>query len=550
MGWYNVVDLAGQCKGQIKVGVIPLSPISSHKTTSQDTKGYAGDRFSEKTASYISAHFTQRDLNNKVNLQNDKSATNSFSYVGKQDTSKSFLLRQLRQNMKELDIVKERLRQRLVNSDDGLHTEFSAAGELGIKAGRNNNHKTKTDEVLEDGLMKEESTSYSRDDPSPPMQDIQFSISEPLISCLDEQNMERQHFYKDDGNDLKNNNDVHHRNDYINNDDVSNVNNPTSGNCISTNDDDHFVDDVSVDCDNNHPFIDGNTSENDDGCDHHKVNDDRNSNDDDKPVECDQAMHNNSKIDVVEVSGDESQDSFFDILKRNTEVAEDVKLHCEKTNDELDPQLVVSRKNLEKLKNVLNEANKDVDLEIKMDKASQYVDDRCNNGVSLQSTCVMHERGHSVRESEKYIFGLHQNTAESGDVVETTNENEADEKYPSVNETSQQQNNHFNVSLLNKASFPNFFMPPKDLEQSMRSIRLAATFRKEPRKNIHEQQRNESCEGVENDVTLIGKGIAKSFANWKQVEEIRTTGNAPITSKETSRLAKIFSSTYSAAEEK
>ena len=95
-------------------------------------------------------------------------------------------------------------------------------------------------------------------------------------------------------------------------------------------------------------------------------------------------------------------------------------------------------------------------------------------------------------------------------------------------------------------------MPPNDLEQSMRSLRLAATFRKEPKNNIHERLQSESLEGVKDSTKLIGneKDVAKSFANWKQVEEIRKTRDVPLTSKETSRLAKIFSSTYSAAQGK
>ena len=84
----------------------------------------------------------------------------------------------------------------------------------------------------------------------------------------------------------------------------------------------------------------------------------------------------------------------------------------------------------------------------------------------------------------------------------------------------------------------------------MRSLRLAAIFRKEPRQDIDEKQPDEDMRSVKDtwQTTLNDDSIAKSFANWKQVEEIRTTGKVPLTSEETSRLAKIFSSTYSATE--
>jgi transposase len=102
------------------------------------------------------------------------------------------------------------------------------------------------------------------------------------------------------------------------------------------------------------------------------------------------------------------------------------------------------------------------------------------------------------------------------------------------------------MSRLQKASIPNFFMPPKDLEQSMRSLRLAATFRKQPRQD-HENERKKRMQDMTDHATFRTKGkvLTKSFVDWKKLEEMRTTGEVPLTSEETSRLARIFSSNYS-----
>jgi hypothetical protein len=99
--------------------------------------------------------------------------------------------------------------------------------------------------------------------------------------------------------------------------------------------------------------------------------------------------------------------------------------------------------------------------------------------------------------------------------------------------------------MTRQTSIPNFFMPPKDLEESLRSLRLAATFRKQPMtqdngdgpkevedKNDHETVRNKT------------KLPTKSFVDFKKMQEIRTTGEVPLTSEQTTRLARIFSSNY------
>ena len=100
------------------------------------------------------------------------------------------------------------------------------------------------------------------------------------------------------------------------------------------------------------------------------------------------------------------------------------------------------------------------------------------------------------------------------------------------------------MTSLKKIAIPNFFMPPKDLEQSMRSLRLAATFRKQPRND------NSFKEDAMQAVTDGGRKSrnVKSFVNWKKFQEMRTTGEIPLTSEETSRLARIFSSNYSTKE--
>ena len=85
-------------------------------------------------------------------------------------------------------------------------------------------------------------------------------------------------------------------------------------------------------------------------------------------------------------------------------------------------------------------------------------------------------------------------------------------------------------------------MPVKDLEQSMRTLRIAATFRKEPVQTIN----GERCDKDEM-TTSRTKTVSDSFKNWKQLENVRSTGQVPLSSKETSRLAKIFSSTYSSS---
>ena len=89
-------------------------------------------------------------------------------------------------------------------------------------------------------------------------------------------------------------------------------------------------------------------------------------------------------------------------------------------------------------------------------------------------------------------------------------------------------------------------MPPKDLEQSMRSLRLAATFRKQPRQD-KDLERTEPMQSLTKRETFSTKRKlpTTSFVDWKKLQEIRTTGEVPLTSEETSRLAKIFSCNYS-----
>ena len=88
-------------------------------------------------------------------------------------------------------------------------------------------------------------------------------------------------------------------------------------------------------------------------------------------------------------------------------------------------------------------------------------------------------------------------------------------------------------------------MPPKDLEQSMRSLRLAATFRKQPRQD-KETEGTEAMQGYTNREAFLTKGkLQTSFVDWKKLHAIKTTGEVPLTSEETSRLARIFSCKYS-----
>ena len=101
---------------------------------------------------------------------------------------------------------------------------------------------------------------------------------------------------------------------------------------------------------------------------------------------------------------------------------------------------------------------------------------------------------------------------------------------------------------LEKPSIPNFFMPPKDLEQSMRSLRLAATFRKQPKCDNSEYREKTRSTSEDNIYHSKEKVPRKSFTDWKKLQEIKTTGEIPLTSEETSRLARIFSSNYSTKE--
>ena len=93
-------------------------------------------------------------------------------------------------------------------------------------------------------------------------------------------------------------------------------------------------------------------------------------------------------------------------------------------------------------------------------------------------------------------------------------------------------------------SIPNFFMPPKDLEQSLRSVRLAATFRKQPIRQDNENEHKDHDMTDHKTVCTKGKLLTKSFVDFKKMQEIRTTGEVPLTSEQTSRLARIFSSNY------
>ena len=356
--------------------------------------------------------------------------------------------------MKELDVLKERLRQRLMNNDDGLHTELYTPGDLGVKLFKKSDHETKTSGILDNDLMKAEWTNYSNVNvPSPAMQDTQVNISQP------EQNEQRRCFLeKDDASDAVDNDvryQVTHRDNYIDSDDNSddddiNENNKPVERVFGANDNDgdnHFLDDVS-DCDNNvHPSINNNSSDNDDNYDQlgddHKV--DCNLDFNDNPVEHDQPLCNiDEKLDVVGHSRDESVDSFFDIFQRNKEVSEDVKRHCDSAYDELDPLSVVSRKDFDRLKNVFNEVSEEVDPVINVDKAD---DDEGRNEVTCLSSRIAVERGHSVKEpgNEILCHSQHKLAAESDEEVkevEATIENESAE-----NERPEHKNSHLNVSL-------------------------------------------------------------------------------------------------------
>lgn len=87
-------------------------------------------------------------------------------------------------------------------------------------------------------------------------------------------------------------------------------------------------------------------------------------------------------------------------------------------------------------------------------------------------------------------------------------------------------------------------MSSNDLEQSMRSLRLAATFnRKQPRRD-ELKLLGEKKQDIEDQEKNPKKILTKSFINWKKIQKIRDTGEVPLTSVETSRLSRIFSSNY------
>ncbi|XP_068718257.1 C2 domain-containing protein 3-like isoform X2 [Montipora capricornis] len=120
IGWYNVMDFYGDCKGQIKLGVSPVIPVSPLRCSTASRTGYlpSSKRDLQGTSYNTSSVNSPQEANDAFHQNIVK---HRFCKGGKETAiiddlpvcSTSHLFSQLRQNMKELDTLQQSLHLKL-----------------------------------------------------------------------------------------------------------------------------------------------------------------------------------------------------------------------------------------------------------------------------------------------------------------------------------------------------------------------------------------------------------------------------------------------------
>ncbi|XP_028397672.1 C2 domain-containing protein 3-like isoform X2 [Dendronephthya gigantea] len=656
MGWYNIVDFSGQCQGQVKVGVVPLlsvsperlllRPVNAHLSTASTSDVFA------KRANGLSSRQPSGTTADTGNYSVSSPPLNEAA-----DSTKSFLLRQLRQNLNDLEVIKDKLSQRLVadngalsscvknkssgsmnNTDmvdkcDELVKTYPVGDGLTLLTTASNHEKplmTRVSVVQDHTTMKPSRLLEGEDHQVPPIYQIDASrTGSPVpqtISQRCDSNNDSENDYKEfdcsrsrDTNDYcgnikelnsetnyyTNDKDVEEENkvglSYRDNDyddgiqgdnyeediddcnDSNHIDNRKHGGGDDDNEDDHYDDhddDIHGGNDDNGGNYGGDDDNDNDG---NYVGDDDNDDDgggddyisetvpdpkqyindiindringygqnEDASAVVDTGPTNvvtkppekTSRFNVVQEnieqldnsnigdSGDESLDSFFDCipLKQKFEPRHPVNATNETFDLSVEPEFVVSRANLSKLRNVLNEKTKEETHTNKLEQ--QTKSNQQLLGSDKLSTLETNENKKDSRRPSELIL----------DEFKITEQDQNHVDRESFHEQSKHETSRMNALI------PNFFMSSKDLEQSMRSLRLAATFsRKELRHDESNgfREQKQDTENSEDQETSQKKILTKSFINWKKIQEIRDTGEIPLSSLETSRLSRIFSSNY------
>ncbi|XP_031563486.1 C2 domain-containing protein 3-like [Actinia tenebrosa] len=124
IGWYNIMDFNGKCKGQIKLGVVPLAPVSPSRCLPK-SRINTGSLFSDINEGKRLVQDQQEQQVPIVQLPSDQEQAHlerSLESIGIQALpgktepvmpSTSGLFKQLRKNMEDLDELQTRLQTKL-----------------------------------------------------------------------------------------------------------------------------------------------------------------------------------------------------------------------------------------------------------------------------------------------------------------------------------------------------------------------------------------------------------------------------------------------------
>ena len=359
--------------------------------------------------------------------------------------------------MNELDSIKDRLRQRLINSNDDFPTERSLPRDTSMEVRKNSDHQTKTD----DGLTKVASSYYGSNDLSSVAMQLNPSNILPRLktSSFSEDDLEGHYVCKDiDTNVDTDNVNVacqHHRggNYFIEDDDYGN-NKPAENRYIdgkgdSNDDKNHFTVDTNDDNNDHHLHVGDNTyhgaHKDGDVSDSFSVDGDLDGKDIGKQNDFDETIRNSEvNLDGADASGDESLDSFFDCLtsKPNPVVDKGIVHHCDEINDTVDSQSLVTMNNVEKLKNVLIDRKNYVSHEVNVNRDLQDVDNSC---PILSSSYVMGMDVRTVRDAGGHIPDRPRDSRESDKENETNSKMKTAKEHTSANETTQEERSHFTI---------------------------------------------------------------------------------------------------------
>jgi hypothetical protein len=134
-GWYNIIDLVGQCQGQLKVNICPQQNLFEFKRNYLSNKSKIPNKFNqlkpyedniERHLSNIRLHHESLRNNNNNYLSSD------ISYFDSNNTTESCLKTNLRKQLDDLDKINEKLKEKLrvSNSNTLLTPPIQSHSEL------------------------------------------------------------------------------------------------------------------------------------------------------------------------------------------------------------------------------------------------------------------------------------------------------------------------------------------------------------------------------------------------------------------------------------